>query len=55
MTSDLTGAPIYESQFHQLIINEDLYNKIKGVKWKKLGIDELKILDEPVDGITFSD
>lgn len=47
----LSGAPIYESDWHQLVITEDLLAKIDQKKWPDLEIIKLPVLENPLDGL----
>ncbi|MCI0365951.1 MAG: hypothetical protein L0219_19000, partial [Phycisphaerales bacterium] len=42
---------IFESQFHQLIVTPEIYDRVKQRQWRKLGVDRLKVLDQPRDGL----
>jgi hypothetical protein len=42
---------IYESDSHDLVVSEKIYDRIKGKKYKKLHIEPLELLDKPLDGI----
>jgi DNA-binding HxlR family transcriptional regulator len=43
---------VYESQFGDLVVSEDVAMRVIGGKWRNLVIRKLEQLDEPVDGLS---
>jgi len=43
-------VPISESNIHQLVVSEEVLDRIDLKRWKHLGIDELPIVNSPRDG-----
>ena len=50
--SGSTDALVAESQFHQLIVSENLFSKVRLKKQSRLAIDHLEVLEEARDGKT---
>jgi hypothetical protein len=44
LANDLTGAPIYESSIHQLVVDEETYGKVSQRKWTHLGHQRLPVM-----------
>jgi hypothetical protein len=42
---------LYPSNLSGLVIRPQAYEKIEAKKWRKLGVEQLEALDEPLDGI----
>lgn len=49
LTGALTGASIFESQHHSLIVGGETIRRVKQRKWKELGIAKVLVLDSPED------
>jgi hypothetical protein len=49
LASDLTDAPLFFAK-GGIIVNEELYQRLKGCHWKKVDIRKLTVLDKPRDG-----
>lgn len=50
-TDSLTGQPIYECEYHGMIVTEELHARIERGRWKGIYISKIPVLDEPLDGI----
>ena len=50
LKSEFSESPISESNIHQLVVGEEILDRIDLKRWKRLGIDELPIRDTPLDG-----
>jgi len=51
LRASLTGQPLYYAHFGPLVVNEELYDKLRGRRWPKLRIRELSVREEPLDGL----
>jgi hypothetical protein len=52
LESDLDGRPIYHSStLMGIVVNEDLYDRVRKRKWEKLFVSRLKTRREPLDGL----
>ncbi len=45
------NVTLYPSNLSGLVIRPQAYEKIEAKKWRKLGVEQLEALDEPLDGI----
>jgi hypothetical protein len=50
LSSEIPDRPIFMSHYGGLIVREGLCKRVKSQKWKKLKIQPLKVLDQPIDG-----
>ena len=44
-------ASIYQSHLSGLVVPPDVYERVASVKWRTIGVDKLRIVDEPADGL----
>jgi hypothetical protein len=52
LESDLDGRPIYySSRLIGMVVNQDLYERVRERKWKQLFLSPLKVRREPLDGL----
>jgi hypothetical protein len=49
IVGQIPDTPIYQSQYNQLIVTEELYKRISGTKWKKVSIEKLENYTKPLD------
>lgn len=49
--ASLTGAPMYESDLNQLVVNEKLFAKLDQKRWRGLYVEKLPVLDHALDGL----
>jgi len=47
-------APVSQSNLTQLVVNDEILDRIDLKRWKKIGIEELPIVDAPTDGLLSS-
>ena len=45
----IPNVPIYESQYHQIIVTEELFQRISHIKWKQLSMEKIVSRIEPID------
>ena len=50
LSSELGDLPLYLDRSAAIIVNENLYQRLKRRRWKKVDIRKLTVLDKPRDG-----
>jgi hypothetical protein len=45
------GSTVFESDLSGLVVPAAIYERVSQKRWRRLGVDELPVLEEPIDGL----